>query len=60
MSREQMDDLNKARAARPGYNSGGRPREITLIGEDFKHYDYLRKTMGAAFAREAFGIGAGE
>lgn len=57
MSRERMCELNRARMAHPGC-SGGRPREIHLDGEDMRFYGYLRQTMGAAYARQTFGIAA--
>lgn len=41
-------------------NRGGRPRDtaIAALGPDIEHYAYLRRLMGAAYAREAMGIAA--
>lgn len=51
-------ELHQARKARPGYNSGGRAREIFLPPEDMRHYVKIRALLGASEARAAFGIAA--
>lgn len=58
MTAARMTELQAARARRGGSCSGGRPKVIILADPDMRHYSYLRKTMGAAFARDAFGIPA--
>lgn len=44
-----------------GLYRGGRPRDVTLDPVRYDpHYCKLRRVMGAAYARAAFGIAAGE